>query len=235
MNKSLALAVADTKITLRRSEALILNLVIPIVVLIAISKSSTGIEKALPFSYLQAVLATSMVSLGITTGFDRRFRVLVRLGTTPLGRKGLVLSKIFSLIFIQTFQLLIISIVALFLGWSPEPQWIFALPVCWIASCAFAGIALLIAGRVRAEANLGIQNLMYIIMLGIGSIGFSSGQALPGTLRDIVHIVPSGALHSILRSLAGLESFSPLALISLLLEAVLLPLIAARKFSFDEK
>lgn len=234
MKKILALALVDVKITARRSEALILNLVVPIVVLFALAKTSTGIEKAIPFAYLQAVLATSMVSLGITTGFDRRFRVLVRLGTTPLGRKGLVYSKIISLIVLQTFQLLILSAVGLSLGWSPSINWLLAFPLCWVASCAFAGIALLIAGRVKAEANLGLQNLMYLIMMGIGSIGFTSTVSLPNSLEDVFHIIPSGALHSILRSLAGIEKVSTLAVFSLIVQAIVLPLLAARKFSFDE-
>lgn len=234
MNKIVALAIADTKISVRRSEALVLNLLIPIVVLVALAKSSAGIDKAVPFVYLQAVLATAMVSLGITTGFDRRFRVLVRLGTTPLGRNGLIFSKIVSLIVIQTFQLLIISLVAVFLGWDPEPQWLLAIPLCWIASCAFAGISLLIAGQVKAEANLGLQNLLYIIMMAFGGIGFSSDDAMPTTLRDVSHVFPAGALHTLLRGLNGLEPISIVALVSILIQAVLWPLIAARKFSFDE-
>ena len=234
MKKIYALAISDVKITARRGEALILNLFVPIVVLIALANTSTGITRAMPFSYLQAVLATSLVSLGITTGFDRIFRVLVRLGTTPFGRRGLVCSKILSLIILQFFQLAILSLVGLSLGWSPDPKWILAIPLCWLASCSFAGIALLIAGNVKAEANLGLQNLLFIILMGVGGIGFADSGELPDSLRNIVHIFPSGALHSLLRYLAGIESFSPLALISLVFFSVTLPLLAARKFSFDE-
>jgi ABC-type multidrug transport system permease subunit len=124
--------------------------------------------------------------------FDRRFRVLVRLGTTPLGRRGLVFSKILSLIILQFFQLAILSLVGLSLGWSPDPKWILAIPLCWLASCSFAGIALLIAGNVKAEANLGLQNLLFIILMGVGGIGFADSGELPDSLRNIVHIFPSG-------------------------------------------
>jgi len=234
MRKIFALAISDVKITARRGEALILNLVVPIIVLIALANTSTGVIRAMPFSYLQAVLATSMVSLGITTGFDRRFRVLVRLGTTPLGRRGLVFSKIVSLLILQSFQLIILSIVGLALGWEPELKWILAIPLCWLASCSFAGIALLIAGRVKAEANLGLQNLLYLVMIGIAGIGFTETSSLPDSVRDIFRIIPSGGLHSLLRYLAGIEAFSPLAFFSLLFFSATLPLIAARKFSFDE-
>lgn len=234
MKMIFALAAADIKITMRRSEALILNLVIPVAVLIALSKTNVDFDKLIPFTYVQAVLSVSMVSLGITTGFDRRFRVLVRLGTTPLGRKGLVFSKIVSMIFVETIQLIVLSAIALFLGWHPSPSWLLAFPLCWIASCAFAGIALLIAGSVKAEANLGLQNLAYIVLIGLAAIGLGGAASLPPTVRDIVHIVPSGALNSLLRTLAGSEQLSTLALVALIIQAIALPLLAARKFSFDE-
>ncbi len=234
MKSILALAVSDLKITFRRGEALILNLLVPIAVLVALANTSTGITRAMPFVYLQAVLATSMVSLGITTGFDRRFRVLVRLGTTPLGRRGLIYSKIVSLIVLQAIQLLILSLVGVFLGWQPDPKWLLAIPLCWFASCAFAGIALLIAGNVKAEANLGLQNLLYLFMIGIGSIGFADNSRVPDSVHTIVTIFPSGALHSLLRYLGGIGNFSPVALISIILCSLALPLIAAKKFSFDE-
>ena len=40
-----------------------------------------------------AVMSTAMVSLGIATGFERRYGVLKRLGSTPLGRSGLLSAK----------------------------------------------------------------------------------------------------------------------------------------------
>ena len=227
MNKIISLAITDVKISARKGEALILNLVVPIVVLISLANTSTGITKAMPFAFLQAVLATSMVSLGITTGFDRRFRVLVRLGTTPLGRQGLVFSKILSLIVLQSFQLIVLSVVGLSLGWSPEIKWVLAIPLCWFASCSFAGIALLVAGRVKAEANLGLQNLLYLVMMGIGALGFADPDSLPAPVSGLSKIIPSGYL-------AGVAGFSPLALISLILFSLTLPFLAARKFSFDE-
>ncbi len=187
----------------------------------------------MPFSYMQAVIATAMVSIGITTGFDRRFRVLVRLGTTPLGRRGLIYSKILSVLIAQLFQLLVLSIVGILLGWEPQINWISAFIFCWIASCAFVGIALLIAGQVRAEANLGLQNLMYIVMIGLGALSFGS-ESLPSSLEVLSLISPSGALHTLLRYSSSIESFSVFAFISIVIQAIFWPLLAARRFSFDE-
>jgi ABC-2 type transport system permease protein len=233
MRKVWALAFADLRVSARRGEALVLNLIVPVIVLVALSQSGSGVERAIPFAYVQAVLATSMVSLGITTGFDRRFRVLVRLGTTPLGRRGLVTSKIVSVIISQLFQLFVLSIVGLILGWEPTPLWLLALPLCWIASAAFAGIALMVAGRVRAEANLGLQNLLYLIMMGVAGIGFAGTNA-PDSLRIFSYFVPSGSLHSLLRWANGIGEFSILALVILVAQGIIFPILASRKFSFDE-
>ena len=43
-----------------------------------------------------AVMSTSMVSLGIATGFERGYGVLKRLRSTPLGRPRLLSAKIAS-------------------------------------------------------------------------------------------------------------------------------------------
>lgn len=232
MKKAFALAIADLRVTLRRGEALVLNLIVPMVVLIALAQGSGGITKAMPFSFLQAVLATSMVSLGITTGFDRRFRVLVRLGTTPLGRSGLILSKIMSMIIAQIFQLIVLGALGVALGWEVTPRWMLAIMFCWIGSCAFAGIALSIAGRVRAEANLGLQNLLYLFMMGVGGIALASD--IPRGVEVMSYMVPSGSLHALLRWCAGLEAFPVMALVVLSIQAVVFPIIASRSFSFDE-
>ena len=68
-----------------------------------------------------AVLSTSFTSLAIATGFERRYGVLKRLGTSPLPRSGLLAGKILALLMVEVLQIAVISVVALLLGWSPSP------------------------------------------------------------------------------------------------------------------
>lgn len=232
MNRPIALAKADLKLSLRRGEALILNLLFPIFFLVAINRTSDNIDKALAFSFVLTTMSTSMSSLGIMTGFDRRFRVLVRLGTTPLTKLELVISKVLSVLLLQTVYFLVLCLVALTLGWEPSFSWLLAPIFCWIASFSFAGMALLIAGQVKAEANLALQNLLYFLMAGVGSVVLS--DSAPSSLLTFVKLFPSGALHFALQSLVDIRNFSIFSILVLLVGAVFWSFLAARFFSFDE-
>ena len=48
----------------------------------------------LPVTLALAVIATSLVNLGIATAYERSYGVLKRLGGSPLGRAGLLAAKI---------------------------------------------------------------------------------------------------------------------------------------------
>ena len=90
----------ETKLTLRRGESLIVTLAIPVGILVFFAKVDVvqtslrdPVDFLVPGVLALAVMSTAMVSLGIATGFERRYGVLKRLGTTPLGRSGLLTAK----------------------------------------------------------------------------------------------------------------------------------------------
>jgi len=92
MRPFLAQLTAEVQMTLKRGETLLLTLGIPLILLIFFSQikitSSEGahpVDLVTPGIIALAVMSTSMVSLGIATGFERSYGVLKRLGTTPLG------------------------------------------------------------------------------------------------------------------------------------------------------
>ena len=105
-----------------------------------------------------AVMSTAFTSQAIATGFERRYGVLKRLGSTPLGRDGLIAAK----------TLTVLSGGAgpggrdprgwaWSLGWRPHARpaaaaWVVLLLLAGTA--AFSGLALLLAGTLRAEATL---------------------------------------------------------------------------------
>jgi ABC-2 type transport system permease protein len=109
------------------AEQLLLALVLPVLLLVALNEVSTPdlgpgrrIDVLTPGVLALAVMSTSFTSQAIATGFDRRYGVLRMLGTTPLGRSGLLAGKVLAVLAVQAVQLLVLGGVALALGWQPR-------------------------------------------------------------------------------------------------------------------
>ena len=154
-------------------EQLLLTLGIPVLLLVFFSLVDvlpTGMKEPIDFlapgSLALATTSTAMVSLGIGTGFERSYHVLKRLGTTPLGRPRLIAAKIGSVIAVEIVQFAVLIPVAYLLGWNPtDPTWLAALAGVLLGTCAFAGIGLFLAGRLRGEINLAAVNGLYLVLL----------------------------------------------------------------------
>ena len=56
-----------------------------------------------------AVMSTAFTSLAIATGFERRYGVIKRLGSSPLPRSGLLLGKVGALLLVEVLQVVVIS------------------------------------------------------------------------------------------------------------------------------
>ena len=91
---------AELTMTLRRGDAVLLTLGIPVLLLVFFSlvhvlptTTKDPITFLAPGILALAVMSTAMVSLGIATGYERRYGVLKRLGSTPLSRAGLLSAK----------------------------------------------------------------------------------------------------------------------------------------------
>ncbi len=93
MNTALAAqSRTEVLLQLRRGENLIVTLAVPLGILVFFAKVDTTIPTDFdkPVDFLVpgvlslAVMAAAMVSLGIATGFERRYGVLKRLGSTPV-------------------------------------------------------------------------------------------------------------------------------------------------------
>ena len=153
---------AELQILARNGEQLLLTLIIPVMLLVFFGTTDvlpTGFDDHMDFLtpgiIALAIMSSSMVSLGIATGFERSYGVLKRLGTTPLGTKRLVAAKVVATCCIEITQLLALVAVGLILGWSPSsinlPSLLLALV---LGTSCFAGLGLIMAGRLRAEINL---------------------------------------------------------------------------------
>ncbi len=128
--------------------------------------------------------------------------MLKRLGATPLSRPGLIMAKAVTVLAVECGQVVIIVAVSLLLGWQPvlTPLSVLsALLVLAAGSAAFSGLAMLMAGTLRAEATLAAANLVYLILLGAGGVVFPLTK-FPAAVRPALRLLPSGAMSDGLRA-----------------------------------
>lgn len=215
----------ETRLLLRNGEQLVLALVVPVIVLVGgvLASGRVGldfpagvVDTLTPGVLALAVLSTSFTSLAIATGFERRYGVLKRLGSSPLPRSGLLAGKIGSLLVVESLQVLVIGGVAILLGWTPELTAVgivAALAVILLGTAAFASLGLLLAGTLRAEATLAAANLVYLLLMAGGAVVIPSTSY--GGAGPVVGLLPSGALGDGLRS-ALMDGHLPLGALGVL-------------------
>jgi ABC-2 type transport system permease protein len=235
---------AETYMTLRRGETLLLTIGIPVVFLIFFSTVhvvSTGsvanVDFIVPGILALAVMSTAMVSLGIATGFERGYGVLKRLGATPLGRPRLLGAKITTILAVELLQTAVILPVGLGLGWNPAVGPAAAgtqtVALILLATVAFAGIGLSMAGLLRPEVNLAAANGLYLVFLLIGGMIVPLAK-LPAGLRTVAKALPPAALSDGLHALLGSGTPVPVgSWVVLAVWAVATPLVAATTFRWE--
>lgn len=232
---------SELTVMARNGEQLLLILIIPLGLLAFFANvevlptgSSSAIDFLVPGVIALAVMSTAMVSLGIATGFERQYLVLKRLGATPLGTSRLILAKTVAVIVIELAQIAMIIALGIALGWSPgTAAWSSLVLAVILATTAFSGVGLLLAGRLRAEINLAAQNGIYLVMLLLGGIVIDSGS-LPQGLATASEVLPATALANVLRSgVAGDGPFTQTSWWVLLVWAIAAPLAAIRLFRFE--
>jgi ABC-2 type transport system permease protein len=194
--------VAELRMTARRGDSVLLNLGIPVGLLVFFSVVNVlplpaGVHHPVQFLtpgvMALAVMSTSMVSLGISTGFERQYGVLKRLAVTPLGRGRLLAAKMASTALLEVVQVALLAAVGLALGWTPGGGWGWAVLALLVATIAFSGLGLLMAGSLRAEATLAAANGLYLALLLLGGMVFPLTK-LPAALRDVAQALPAAAL-----------------------------------------
>jgi len=238
-----AQARAEIAMTLRRGESLLLTLGIPVVLLGFFSligypdRTVTGGIKTAAFLTpgiaALAVMSTAMVSLAIATGFERQYGVLKRLGTTPLGRPSLLTAKIAAVLVVEALQLVVIWLAGVALGWQPRGDVITVGVEVVVATAAFAGVGLLMAGTLRAEMTLATANGIYLLLLLTSGMVVPLSK-LPGSVQGIARALPAANLADALHATLGTGGGVPARAWAVLLAwAVLAPLAAARTFRWE--
>jgi ABC-2 type transport system permease protein len=182
-------------LTLRRGESLLITVVVPVVLLIFFGAVAANPPDFLvPGLLALAVMSTSMVSLGIATAYERYYGALKRLMGSPLPRTSLIGAKTLSVFLIEAVQIAVLTLIArLMFGWSPSGSVLAALLALALGSAAFAGLGLLLAGNLRAEATLAIANGLYLVFLLLGGFILPLDR-LPGVVGLAAHALPAAAL-----------------------------------------
>lgn len=189
----------ELAVTLRNGESLLVTLGIPAGTLVFFSLvdvlpiEGDAVDFLAPGALALALLATAFANLAISTGFDRSYGVLKRLGTTPLTRSGLVAAKTLTALTIIGLQGLVLVPAALALGWRPEVEAVPLVLAMVLATAAFCGLALLLAGRLPALVTLAAANATFVGLLVLSGIVFPLDR-LPEGLRLVARGLPSTAL-----------------------------------------
>jgi ABC-2 type transport system permease protein len=189
----------DLAMTLRNGESLLLTLGIPVGLLVFFSLvdvlpiDGDAVDFLAPGTLALAVLSTAFANLAIATGFDRSYGVLKRLGTTPLGRPRLVAAKVLTTLVVLAIQGVALVAAAVALGWRPDVDPLPLVAAVVLATIAFTGMALLLAGRLPALLNLAAANALFVALLVLSGMVFPLDE-LPGGLRAAVRTLPSTAL-----------------------------------------
>ncbi|MGZ4437854.1 MAG: ABC transporter permease [Nocardioides sp.] len=233
----------ETRLILRNGEQLLLAVVVPLLVLVGgieaakhfnLHLSHSPVDTLTPGVLALAVMSTSFTSLAIATGFERRYGVLKRLGSSPLPRSGLLAGKVGALLVVEAVQAVVIGVAAVLLGWSPTPGAIGvvgALLSALLGTAAFASLGLFVAGALRAEATLAVANLVYLLLMAGGGVVLPAGSY--GGASGVLRLLPSGALGSAMRDslIGGVVPLVPLLVLAVW--SAVGTLLTARTFTWE--
>lgn len=232
---------AELALTLRRGESLLVSFAIPVGILVFFSQvAAVDTDYRDPLDFLVpgvlalAVMSTALVSLAISTGYERRYGVLKRLGSTPLSRAGLLAAKTVNVLAIEAVQVVVILVTGLALGWHLDAGILPALAFLVLGTVAFAGVGLAMAGTLRAEATLAGANGLFLVLLFVGGMAYPLDR-LPTVLEEIAKVLPAAALSTSVRGVLAPGAHVPVwSVVVLALWAVGAPLVAARVFRWEE-
>lgn len=190
----------ELKLLLRNGEQLLLTMFIPITLLVGLTLLPLGtmgedpVNQVVPAVMMVAIMSTAFTGQAIAVGFDRRYGALKRLGATPLPKWGIIGGKSIAVVLVVILQSVVLGSIGLALGWRPAAVGLLlGAVVIALGTVTFATMGLLLGGTLRAEIVLALANILWFVMLGIGSLVVLSDD-LPIALHTIARLVPSGAL-----------------------------------------
>lgn len=225
-------------LTARRGEAVVLAMGVPLLVLLGAGLTDAtnvpGDDRlgfVVPGVLALTVMSTAFTGQAITTGYERSYGVLKRLGASPLTRPGLLFAKTTAVLGLIVLQLLALGLIGVAVGWRPAAaQLLPAAGVTVLAAAAYTGLALLLASVLRPETTTAAATLIYVLMLAAGGIMF----AAPGLGTAGFFLLPLAAHAEALREALSHDAPIPGAIwLSLALWAAVFVTAAARRFKWE--
>lgn len=234
---------AEVKMTLRNGERLLITVVLPALFLLLFSSVlgnnivppalGKPVNFLLPGMLAVAIMSTGMVSLGIATAYDRYYGALKRLGASPLPRWGLLAAKLLSVLFVEVGQvILLVALAVIFYGWRPAGATWSVIPILLLGTAVFAGLGMLMAGALRAQATLGGANGLYIIFLAIGGVILPIDH-LPGIIQPLANTLPAAPLSDALRGALTTQGVHASSILLLIAWAVVILVAASATFKWE--
>ena len=100
---------------------------------------------------------------------------------------------------LEVVQFVLVLAVGVALGWNLRTGVFPALGLLLLGTIAFAGIGMLMAGTLRAEANLAASNALFLVLLFLGGMAYPLDK-LPGALEAVAKLLPAAALSETVRA-----------------------------------
>jgi ABC-2 type transport system permease protein len=146
-------------------------------------------------------------------------------------------AKIATVLVVEVLQSAVLVAVGYGLGWHPghrgsDVAVLSAVAIGVLATIAFGGIGLLMAGRLKAEVNLAAANGLYLVFLLVGGMIVPLGK-LPSPLADVAKVLPADALAAGLHAALSGSGVPTLSWVVLSAWAVAAPLAAAVSFRWE--
>ena len=230
----LATARFEARLLVRNGESLLLVAGLPILLLVFFSTVEVlpsgdrdGVDVLVPGNVTLAVFSTAFVNLAISTGFDRQYGALKRLGASPLQRSELIAAKILVVTAVVVVQTIALLALGALLGWTGPLSPELLVPAIVLGVIGFSGLGLLLAGRLPGLLALAAANAIYVVLLLVSGLLIPLDE-LPGALAVVARVLPTGALVSLVDSATSDVDAHGSAWWVLLAWAVLSPVLAAR-------
>jgi ABC-2 type transport system permease protein len=227
---------AELTLLLRNGEQVLLTLVIPLGLLVVLTKVDFvtvpgGGDRAgffVPGVLALAVMSTAFTGQAIGVGFERQYGVLKRLGATPLPRAVLLGGKTLAVLAVELLQVALISVLGRLLGWHPHGSALVVLLLIALGTAAFSGLGLLLGGTLRGLTTLAAANLLWFVLLALGGVLYPLSKL--GGAEPVLRLLPTAALSDGLRTVLRDGAALPFGDAAVLLAWAVVSLVAAARF-----